>query len=253
MTISVRECELEQIERFRDIYRHEMNCQIIHDSIHGRSGWTREYSLFMNETLVGYGSVAICGPWRETPTLYEFFVNGPWRCRIFDFFIALQEYAGFARMETQSNDMILTNMLFTFSKNVASESILFQDQATTSYSLPNVEVRQSTPSDEEAAKDLDLDSDADWLLMMNGSIVAAGDILYHYNRPFGDIYMAVAEPFRKQGLGTILVQELKRICYAGGRVPAARCNVGNLASRKTLQRAGFVPCGHIITGDVGAS
>ena len=156
-------------------------------------------------------------------------------------------------METQSNDTILTNMLLTFSKNVASESILYQDQTTTSYSLPNVQIRQAIASDAEVTAALGLDSDAGWVLVMQGSIVAAGDILYHYNRPFGDIYMAVAEPFRKQGLGTLLVQELKRICYAGGSIPAARCNVGNLASRKTLQRAGFVPCGHIITGDVGAA
>ena len=207
----------------------------------------------MKETLVGYGSVAISGPWRDSPTLYEFFIIDPWRCRIFDFFIAFQEFAGFARIETQSNDTLLTNMLLAFSKNVVSESILYEDQVTTAYTLPNVQVRRAVPSDEKVTADLGLDSEADWLLVMNGAIVAAGDILYHYNRPFGDIYMAVAEPFRKQGLGTILVQELKRICYAGGGVPAARCNVGNVASRKTLQRAGFVPCGHIISGNVGAS
>jgi GNAT superfamily N-acetyltransferase len=62
--------------------------------------------------------------------------------------------------------------------------------------------------------------------------------------------MKVAEPFRKRGLGTYLVQELKRVCYERGSVPAARCNPTNIASRKTLQKAGFVPCGHILTGSV---
>jgi RimJ/RimL family protein N-acetyltransferase len=33
-----------------------------------------------------------------------------------------------------------------------------------------------------------------------------------------------------------------------GSVPAARCNPHNIASRKTLQKTGFVPCGHILTG-----
>ena len=36
----------------------------------------------------------------------------------------------------------------------------------------------------------------------------------------------------------------------GGSVPAARCNIGNLASRKTLQKAGFVPCGNLVAGDL---
>ena len=156
-------------------------------------------------------------------------------------------------METQSNDELLSNMLMTFSKNVASESILYQDQMTTSYSLPDVQIRNAIPSDAELTAAQGLDSDASWVLVKDESIVAAGDILYHYNRPFGDIYMAVAEPFRNQGLGTFLVQELKRICYARGSVPAARCNVGNISSRKTLQKAGFVPCGHIITGNFNPS
>ena len=36
-----------------------------------------------------------------------------------------------------------------------------------------------------------------------------------------------------------MVQEIKRACYDRGSVPAARCNVDNTASRKTLQKAGF--------------
>jgi len=49
-------------------------------------------------------------------------------------------------------------------------------------------------------------------------------------------------------LGSFLIQELKRTCYELKHIPAARCNVDNIPSRKTLQKAGFVPCGNIITG-----
>ena len=72
-------------------------------------------------------------------------------------------------------------------------------------------------------------------------VVANGGILYHYNRPYGDIYMEVAEAYRRRGIGSYFVQELKRICYEGGSIPCARCNPDNTASRKTLQKAGFVP------------
>src|SRR5262249_62021949 len=94
---------------------------------------------------------------------------------------------------------------------------------------------------------------AKWLLEIEGNIAATGGILYHYNRPYGDIYMAVAESFRRRGLGAYLVQELKRICYEQGSVPAARCNPANVASRKTLQKAGFVPCGCMLHGVVAPS
>src|SRR5204862_6448036 len=96
----------------------------------------------------------------------------------------------------------------------------------------------------------ELDPDAKWVVEIEGTVAAAGDILFHYSRPYGDIYMKVAEPFRRRGLGSYLVQELKRVCYEGASVPAARCNPKNIASRQTLQNAGFVPCAHILHGTI---
>ena len=59
-----------------------------------------------------------------------------------------------------------------------------------------------------------------------------------------------ATGFRKhRGLGSFLVQELKRMSYEQGTVPAARCRAANLASA-TLQKAGFVPYGNLVTGSV---
>jgi len=58
--------------------------------------------------------------------------------------------------------------------------------------------------------------------------------------------MDVVERFRRRGLGAFLVQELKRVAYELGRIPCARCNPDNVASRMTLQKAGFVPHAHIL-------
>ncbi len=66
---------------------------------------------------------------------------------------------------------------------------------------------------------------ADWMLLeVGGEVAGTGGILYHYNRPYGDIWMEVGEGFRGRGFGTYLVQELKRICREDGNVPCARCN-----------------------------
>ena len=54
--------------------------------------------------------------------------------------------------------------------------------------------------------------------------------------------------FRRRGCGSYLVQELKRICREGGHVPAARTGQDNIASQRTLGRAGMTPCGRIVTG-----
>ena len=60
--------------------------------------------------------------------------------------------------------------------------------------------------------------------------------------------MEVDEPYRRRGFGSYLIQELKRVCYEMGRIPAARCNVGNVASRHSLQKAGLLPCPRILNG-----
>jgi hypothetical protein len=44
---------------FRDRYREEMNCQIVHDSIHRRSGWTLTYVLELDVISVGFGSISM--------------------------------------------------------------------------------------------------------------------------------------------------------------------------------------------------
>ena len=88
----------------------------------------------------------------------------------------------------------------------------------------------------------------DWGLECDGELAATGGLLFHYNPPYGDIYMEVAAAYQRRGFGSYLVQELKRICYDMTRIPAARCGQGNVASRRTLQRAGMLPCARIMRG-----
>ena len=128
--------------------------------------------------------------------------------------------------------------------------MLFVDRTHTTYSPAGALFRRATPADGLDVQPDQLDSHG--VIEFEGNVAASGGILFHYNRPYGDIYMQVKEPFRRRGLGTYLVQELKRVCYARGNVPSARCNPSNVASRSTLQKAGFVPCGNILTGVVPA-
>jgi GNAT superfamily N-acetyltransferase len=228
------------------MYRLEMACQVVHDSIHIRRGWTQEYLLTIGNTAVGYGSVAIGGPWANQPALYEFFVIPTERQRLFELFQALLTASGVMAIEVQSNDALATVMLHAFAPQVTSEAILFHDKMTTALVVPGATVREPTASE---APDTDVE-ERQWrrVVEIDGRVAASGGVLFHYNRPYGDIYMDVEEAFRRRGLGSFLVQELKRLCYEGGHVPAARCNPANLASQRTLQRAGFVPCGHILKG-----
>jgi GNAT superfamily N-acetyltransferase len=247
--VRARPVSAAEVEPWRQMYRLEMSCQIIHESIHWRPGWTLEYALVVGETVVGYGSVAVQGPWQGKPTVYEFYVVPPKRMLVFELFQTLLRESGAVTIEVQSNDSLITVMLHTFAREIVTESILFRDHERTTLAPPGASFRLAGETD---FSDLS-PGDLRWhgVVEVDGRPAGKGGILFHYNPPYGDIYMEVAEPFRRRGLGAFLVQELKRICYEGGRVPGARCNPGNVGSRLTLQRAGFVPCGHLLSGSVG--
>lgn len=238
--LSAEATTVRQILPWRDMYRLEMACQIVHDSLHFREEWTVPYLLRAGEIVVGYGSIAIGGPWKDKPTVFEFFVAPDWRRRAFDLFEVLLNESKAVGVEVQSNDPLITVMAHTYAPGVTSESILYHDRLTTHLTVDGATFRKAVEERGEPKWD--------WVVEVDGVVAASGGLMWHYNRPYGDIYMEVKEAYRRRGLGAYLVQEIKRVCYEMGSVPSARCNPTNIASRKTLQKAGFVPCGCILSG-----
>jgi len=240
-----------EILSLRTRHRDEMSCQIVHDSIHRREGWTRSYLLDLDGAPVGFGSVAVGGPWTDRPTAFEFYVVPQNRSGAFDLFESFLDAGGARFIEVQSNDVLMTAMVHTYGRDVTSEKIVFHDRLTTSHPANGAVVKRVTPEEELRSCQEARQGGGAWLLEVDGTAAGKGGVLFHYNRPYGDIYMDVAEPFRRRGLGSYLVQELKRACYELGAIPCARCDPTNVASRRTLLKAGFVPFAHILRGSIG--
>lgn len=237
----------------REQHREEMNCQIVHDSIHRRHGWTTTYLLAIDGAAAGFGSIAIGGPWTGKPTIFELYVLPAHRSRAFDLFEALLAASGAQFMVTQSSDALLSVMLHVYARDITSDAIVFHDRVTTALPSMGAVMHCSMPDERIRHCIRARDRGPEWRLELDGATVATGGILFHYNRPYGDIYMDVVEPHRRRGFGAYVVQELKRIAYELDSIPAARCSPGNIASRKTLQKAGFVPCALILNGTIAGA
>ena len=250
--IQTRQSSAENILPLRTRSREEANCQIVHDSIHRRSGWTISYLLEQGGVPVGFGSVAIGGPWKDKPTVFEFYLLPEHRSRAFEFFEAFLAASGARYFEVQSSDVLLTVMLHTYGREIASEKIVFHDKLTTSLPSNGAILHCGTAKEEIRRCQEQQQGGGEWHVEIEGQVAGKGGILFHYNRPYGDLYMEVTEPFRRRGLGAYLVQELKRECYDLGAIPCARCSPANIASRRTLQRAGFVPFAHLLNGIIVA-
>jgi GNAT superfamily N-acetyltransferase len=250
--LHVEEVALAAILPMREEYRGEMNCQIVHDSWHAR-GFTRSYACRANDEIVGYGSVG-GAPHDPQDTVKEFYVRRPMRRFALPLFRLLVETAGGRTIEAQTNDVLMTLMLFDCATSWQSETILFHDALLTTLPAPRgVTFRPIVVTDRADVFEHARVPVGDWGLEHEGRIVATGGLLFHYNPPYGDIHMAVDAACRRLGYGSYLVQELKRVCRGLGKVPAARCPVANVASRRTLESAGLQPCARILRGTIAAT
>ena len=249
--IEVTPVALDAILGMRGAYRQEMACQIVHDSWHAR-GFTSSYLLHARGQVAGYGSVG-GAPREAKDVVKEFYVLPAFRGDALPLFRELIAVGGARAVEAQTNDALLLLMLYDCASETSTETILFADGETTTLdSPPRAVFRRLTDADRARVFPHTREPVGEWGLEADGEFVATGGLAFHYNPPYGDIFMEVAAASRRMGVGSYLVQELKRVCYVMGRVPAARCNQGNVGSRLALQRAGMLPCARIVRGELAA-
>jgi len=147
-----------------------------------------------------------------------------------------------------SNDFLLSSLLYEFAQTIRAEVMCLRmtclpDSPRLVYSFApgRMTIISSSTKTEPIG---------DYVIECNGEVVATGGFLLHYNKPFADLYMEVREDCRGRGIGSFLVQEIKKQCYLAGRVPAARCDIRNTGSRATLIKAGLQVCGFMLMGEI---
>jgi GNAT superfamily N-acetyltransferase len=247
MTLHIVKVSLEEILFLRNLYLQENNFQIRYNSRHER-GWSDSYMVMHDEEKIGYGSLAGYENAGDRNTVFEFYIIPPFRNLSSSAFLQLLQASKAFFIECQSNDFLLTSLLYVFAQKITPDTILFGEGSTTNIKLTNVLFRKRTESDvvfEHKAEPV-----GNYVLELNNEVVATGGFFLHYNMPFADLYMEVKEDCRRKGLGSFLIQELKKQCYLSGRVPAARTGMENIASKATLIKAGLKIVGFILLGEL---
>jgi GNAT superfamily N-acetyltransferase len=247
MKIEVIPVELHEIEPLRELYRHEMNCQIIHYSFLAR-GLADPWRIAVDGRVAGYGAIANK---YSKGCLIEFYVFPGYRDTAVTLFRELLLRSQATHIEAQTNMLLALHMLNNCATNIVTEKLLFNDAQTTHLTCPpGALFRHPLPHETAAIFAHQHEPVGDWVIEAAGRIVATGGFLTHYNPPYADLFMEVEESTRRQGYGSYLVQELKRTCYEAGKGPAARCDPSNTASRKTLEKAGMHLCGQLLVGEI---
>jgi GNAT superfamily N-acetyltransferase len=245
--INVIKTDLNEILPLRSLFLKENNFQIRYNACHER-GWTDSYVVMYENKRIGYAAIKGNQDLNDRDTVFEFYIVRAFRKLSSASFLELLRSSTPRFIECQSNEFLLTSLLFEYGQNISSNVILFEDSFISDLKIDNVIFRKRNGVDvvfEHKAEPV-----GDYVLELNKQVVATGGFMLHYNAPFADLYMEVKEDFRKKGLGSFLIQEVKKQCYLAGRVPAARTGIENVASKATLMKAGLKIAGFMLLGRV---
>jgi len=242
MDIKVIKTGLTEIADLRTLFLQENNFQFIYNKCH-QFGWADTYQFMADGSQAGYGSVWGKDNRQSRDAIFEFYLLPEYRKQAPDIFPLFTAESGALFVECQTNDPYLTTMLYGYCHNINAEAILFKEHFTTHFNIPGIIFRKQAAADNIDGEDI-------YVLEKEGTIVATGGFVWNYNLPFIDMYYEVKEGYRRKGFGSLITQELKKQAYNMARVPAARCNINNRASKATLLKAGMQICGFILTGSL---
>jgi len=247
MNLQITQTELKEILPLRELYLQEINAQSRYHACHER-GWSDSYTLVLEGKKIGYGSVKGLEALSDRDAIFEFYILPFYRKYQSRFFSQLLEVSEAAHIECQTNDPALSALMYEFAESIHSDVVLFEDHISTQMIRKDVVFRRRRKEEDVfGKKEKDI---GPYVLEKNGEVVADGGFLTHYNAPFADLFMEVKKEYWGQGLGSYMLQEVKKECYRAGRAPAARCYISNHASRATLLKAGMKVCGFMLTGSV---
>lgn len=160
-----------------------------------------------------------------------------------------------------TKESIFLGLCLDYQKSVSVDMYIFSDNRKVKYKLKgfnNTVFRLATKCDIDAIKnkcdpafegyyeDL-ITNDQLFVLYEEDTLLGIGEfrIIKAHNQ-YGDIGMVVVEEYRRKGIGTYIITQLKEHCYKNNLKPMACCNSKNLASKNTLEKSGFINIHRIV-------
>lgn len=206
-----------------------------------------------NETL-GYFCV------KPDKVLYEFYLKKHVLTSAQHLFKELIDKGYFIAAESKTFDNLLLSLCMDFNIKAYCTAYLFRDftkKACSPNGFDNLSFRQAIPEDLQNIVDISgsffeapeesILKNEIFVLYENANLLGAGSCKRVYSsKNYFDIGMVVSENFRNRGIGSYIIKELTDYCVATGKQPVCGCWYQNHASRKALEKAGFVPRHRIV-------
>ncbi|MGN6211271.1 GNAT family N-acetyltransferase [Parafilimonas sp.] len=242
MEINILKTDVQQIQLLRNLFLHENHFQFVYNKCH-LYGWADTYSFIIDDVITGYGAVWGKDRREDRDTIFEFYIIDTFRKYTNNIFGKFKDACGATFIQCQTNDALLSSLLYEHTANINAEAILFEDNFQTNFFILQLSL-------EKDKRENNNPNDCAYILKLQDETVATGGLMLNYNLPYADVYYEVKEDYRRKGFGSFMLQQLKKEAYKMQRVPAARCNIKNTISKSALLKAGFKICGFIVTGEI---
>lgn len=180
----ITKTNLKEILSLRNLFLQENNFQIRYNACHER-GWTDSYIFIFNNEKIGYGSVKGNTNLNDKDTVFEFYLIPAFRNLSSIVFLELLRASKATFIECQSNDFLLTSLLYQYGQNINSNVILFEDGFTSDIKIKTMALFRKR-NDNNVIFDHTSEPVGDYILEVNKKVVATGGFLLHYNMPFAD-------------------------------------------------------------------
>ena len=239
----IRPASLAEISGLREEFLRRAGCQVVRFARLPR-GFASPFLVEVGTEMVAYGAIQME---ESRAALIEFFATQEPILHA----ESLLRAANVQDIEAQTNRFGMMALLDHFCSHRTPGPQLFSDSRDPGLRVEGAIFRARNPQDEIFTHTRE--PEGDWVIEFEGKVVATGGYFTHYNPPYADLYMEVEPRFRRRGLGSFLIQELRRLCRQKGLTPAARCDPNNEASARCLVRGGMERCGQLVTGQVKLS
>ena len=239
--LSIAPCRFSAIQPLRQLFLQEINAQVRYDAAHGRrgAGW---FLVRQDGRDVGYGALKDL---QDGPgTIFEFYLVPTLRHEAVETLRRLVHVSNASALECQTNDRFYASLVQDAFGSVTCDTILYGAAPFVAQERPDATFRLRKRSDR--VFEHQVEPVGDFVVDIDDDVIATGGFLLHYNPPFADVFMEVRPDARRRGYGSFLVNRILAECYLAGRVPAARTSTDNVASQRTLLRAGLVECGRML-------
>ncbi|AUS08786.1 hypothetical protein C1X05_07970 [Laceyella sacchari] len=198
----------------------------------------------------------------EESRLLQFYIMPPYQSHYRTIFVQLIEQIGISSAFASTIEPLYLSLCLDFHNKVHVKSYLFTDLHAVQlppFALQPVIFRLASHDElthlERFYKEY-IEGDGSWIhdflqerisqmqlyaLYHDDTLLGTGECIESKTQPpYADIGIVVNKQFRNRGIGTYILNRLKHQCYKSSLKPICSCTAENIASRKAIEKAGFV-------------